>query len=188
MLWSSVDLKCQSTVCLCLPSGQKPWSPFSSSGQLELMPSQHICPGCSKDLVQVAMLSPDPRPQFSYQLRVQLAPRQPAVTDPLPFLGAKSLDLLCHLHSLKGRVEVSILTKNRAFGAVAIPVLIVNQSSPGEGLNTVCPRCWHIDGKWGTLQVGVTALCQYCPFFSSTSLWSGTRKVDLLIFYQKASD
>lgn len=67
MLWSSVDLRWQSTLCLCLPPGQKPWIPSPSSGQLELMPSQHACLGRSKVLVQAAMLVPDPGPQSSYQ-------------------------------------------------------------------------------------------------------------------------
>lgn len=75
MLWSSVDLEWQSAVCLCLPSGRKPWILSPGSGQLGLLLSQHVCLGRRKVLVQAAMLAPGPGPQPSYQPPVLVGPK-----------------------------------------------------------------------------------------------------------------
>lgn len=154
------------------------------------MPSQHSCPGRSKVLIQAAMLAPDPGPQSSYQPRGLVGPKTTCSNWSSTLLwGWKSgFVLSSSFFKRRSRGEYPNLLTNRAFGAVVVPVLILNQSNPGEGLNTVCPCCRHVYGKWGTIQVGVTALCQYCPFFSSTLPWSSTRKVDLSVIYQKPTD
>lgn len=146
--------------------------------------------GRSKVLIQAAMLVPGPGPQSCHQPRGLVGPKTTCSNWSSTLLwGWKSgFFVSSSFFKRKSGSKHPHLLTNRAFGAVAVPILILNQSSPGEGLNTVCSLCWHTYRKPWTLQVGVTALCQHCPFFSSTLPQSGTRKVDLLIIYQKATD